>query len=531
MPLRPRFQNEREPVNRPLDRTQAVAVGLAAQQELARRGLVDFAQRMIPDFKTTKHLEHLAGLLESVERGELRRLLVTLHPGSGKSVLLQAFASWCLGRNPRRKIIAASAGAELAERNSRASRALFSEPSWPFDVELSKATTAMNRWDTTQGGGLFAIGVGGGITGWRASEILLDDLQNDALSVTERDTLWKSFREVLMPRLEPNGAIVLIQQRWGEDDLPGRIMESPDGADWHVVRLPAIAEPDDPLGRQVGESLWPQRWPLVEFERQRVAMGSRAFECAFQGNPVPAEGNLIKAEWLQRYDVPPTHFMKVVSWLDAAAKTGVRNDYSAIVKIGVTKNAFFVLDVWRGKVEFPALLRRVDALKDEDPAPSTIYVEDTSNAVALIQAVKSETRMPIVAVQAKGSKESRAEGVTGILEAKKVFLPNDAPWLLDFERELLAFPAGKHDDMVDAFVGALSQVAPKPNRSWIFSFDDTGISEIEGATPEETEQWRERARQDKAEDTAREAAEGALIPAPSNIGGVCIADFIRGVTK
>jgi predicted phage terminase large subunit-like protein len=229
--------------------------------------------------------------------------------------------------------------------------------------------------------------------------------------------------------------------------------------------------------------------------------------------------------------VPPTHFMKVVSWLDAAAKTGVRNDYSAIVKIGVTKNAFFVLDVWRGKVEFPALLRRVDALKDEDPAPSTIYVEDTSNAVALIQAVKSETRMPIVAVQAKGSKESRAEGVTGILEAKKVFLPNDAPWLLDFERELLAFPAGKHDDMVDAFVGALSQVAPKPNRSWIFSFDDTGISEIEGATPEETEQWRERARQDKAEDTAREAAEGALIPAPSNIGGVCIADFIRGVTK
>jgi predicted phage terminase large subunit-like protein len=476
---------------------------------------------MIPDFQTARHLEHLAELLESVERGELRRLLVTLHPGSGKSVLLQAFASWYLGRKPRAKIIAASAGAELSERNSRASRAFFSDSPWPFDVELSKATTAMNRWDTTQGGGLFAIGVGGGITGWRGNLLLLDDLQNDALSTTERDSLWQWFREVLMPRLEPAGAVVMVQQRWGPDDLPGRIMDSPEGPDWHVVRLPAIAEANDPLDRKVGESLWPRRWPLEELQRQKIAMGSRAFECAFQSNPIPLEGNLFKSAWLQRYDAPPVHFTKVVCWLDAAAKTGVRNDYSAIVKIGVTKNAYFVLDVWRGKVEFPALLRRVDALKDEDPAPSTIYVEDTSNAVALIQAVKSETRMPIVAVQAKGSKESRAEGITGILEAQKVFLPKEAPWLLDFERELLAFPAGKHDDMVDAFVGALSKVAPKPNRGFFIAFGDDGSFDC--GTPEETAYWREFCKQRDAEDAAREAAEGALLPSPVGGGGVGMA--------
>jgi predicted phage terminase large subunit-like protein len=500
-----------------LDTTTSTAIGRAAEQELARRGLIDFAKLLVPGFQSATHLELLAELLEKVEGGRQKRLLCVTHPGSGKSTLLQAFASWVLGRNPRRKIIAASAGAELAERNSRASRGLFSDSSWPFDVELSKDTTAMNRWTTTQGGSFAAFGVGSQVTGWRADLFVLDDLQNDALSVTERDGLWKWFREVLMPRLEPNGAIVLIQQRWGEDDLPGRIMESEEGKDWHVIRLPAIAEANDALGRKVGESLWPSRWPLPELQRQRIAMGSRAFETAFQGNPVPAEGNLIKAEWLQRYDVAPTQFTKVVCALDAAAKTGVRNDASAIVKLGVTKNAYFVLDVWAAKVEFPALIRRVDALKDEWPAPSAVYCEDASNATALIQAMKNETRSPIVPVTAKGSKESRVEGITGLLEAHRVFLPSEAPWLLEFERELLSFPAGKHDDMVDAFALALAQVAPRP-RSWLFSWGAGGASEVELDSPEATAEFREFDKEKTAEERDRAIAAGTYGGRPNEYG-------------
>lgn len=455
------------------------AVAEAAREELARQCLIDFAQRLLPDFKPTRHLQHLAGLLESVERGETRRLLVTLFPGSGKSTLLQCFASWYLGRNPRRKILTCSAGAELAERNSRESRALFTSSAWPFDVELSKDTTAMNRWSTKQSGSLAAFGVGTVVTGWRANLFVLDDLQNDALSVTEREQLWSWYREVLMPRLEPGGAIVLIQQRWGEDDLPGRIVAAPDGGDWEVVRMPALAEENDPLGRSVGESLWPERWPVAELERKRISMGSRAFQCAFQGNPVPAEGNLIRAEWLQRYDVAPASFTKVVCALDAAAKTGVRNDYSALVKLGVTETGYFLLDVWRDKVKFPQLLRRIKHLEVEHPAPSVIYVEDTSNAVALIQQLRQETALPIVPISAKGSKESRVEGITGTLEAKRVFLPNEAPWLLDFERELLSFPLARHDDMVDAFTLALSQVTVRDEAVWSFSEVGPGEGSID----------------------------------------------------
>ncbi len=436
---------------------KALAVGHAAQEELARRGLLDFAQRLIPDFQSVRHLRYLAELLEAVERGDLRNLLVTLHPGSGKSTLLQAFASWYLGCHPRRKIITASAGAELAERNSRASRELFMDAAWPFhDVELSRATTAQNRWDTTRGGGLVALGVEGIITGWRADLLILDDLQEDALSSGERAKLWTWYCDVLMPRLNPGGAIVLIQQRWGEDDIPGRVLEAPDGAEWVAVRLPAIAEENDPLGRSPGESLWPEKWPIEELERRR-RKNRRGFECGYQGNPVPAEGNLIKAEWLQRYAFAPA-FTRVVCALDAAAKTGVRNDYSAIVKIGITRNAYYVLGVWRDRVEFPSLLKHVRELEREDPEPTTIYIEDTSNATALIQQLKEESRLAVVPVAVKSSKESRVEGITGALEAKRVFLPYEAPWLLDFERELLSFPLARHDDMVDAFTLALTKL-------------------------------------------------------------------------
>jgi predicted phage terminase large subunit-like protein len=460
---------------------EIIEAGYAGEKELASRHLIDFAQRLVSGFHAAAHLRYLAELLESVERRERSRLLVTLFPGSGKSTLLQAFVSWHLGRRPGAQILAASNSELLAERNSRFARDLFANPRWPFpDVSLNKDTTAVHRWSTTSGGSFTAFGAGSIITGWRADLLLLDDVQKDALSISERDSLWEWYSGVLLDRLNPGGAIVLINQRWNSDDIVARILDAPDGHEWEVVRLPAIAEANDPLGREPGESLWPEKWPKEELERRRASR-PRKFECQYQGNPVPLEGDFFDTEWFkQRYDAAPTDFTKVVCFVDSAAKTGERNDYSVILKLGVTKNEYFVLDVWRAKVEFPALLRRVDALAAEDPAPSTVYAEDTSNATALIQAMQSETRAPIVAVKVKGSKEARAESVTGICEAKKVFLPKDAPWLLDFERELFSFPGGKHDDQVDAFVGALSQVAMRKASSY---FAEVGYGEPESRQP------------------------------------------------
>ncbi len=455
------------------------AVAAAAKEELARRSLLDFCKLMIPGFQAPPHIKYIAELLESVERGKQRKLLVSLHPGAGKSVLLQAFVAWYLGKHPTHRIITASAGAELAERNSRASRGFFTDSAWPFDAGLSKDTTAMNRWNTTAGGGVFACGVLGLISGWRSSgPIVLDDIQNDALSVGERESLWDWYRSVLLARREPGAGIVVIQQRWGSDDLPARLLESAEGKEFLHVALPAIALENDPLGRKIGKSLWPSRWPLAELENQRVAMGSRAFETAYQGLVTPAEGNLIKREWLQYYDQPPTEFTKVVCGIDAAAKTGIHNDESCIVKIGVTKNGYYLLDCWTARVEFPDLLKRVIALEDEDPKPSVVYVEDASNATAMLQVLKTSSRIPVVGVTAKGSKLSRVEACTGVFESKKVFFPHEAPWLLTLEGQLLGFPGAKRDDAVDALCLGLSQVSNrKMSKNFWFTFGGNGPDE------------------------------------------------------
>jgi predicted phage terminase large subunit-like protein len=429
----------------------------AASAELARRGLLDFARRMYPQFQAAPHLRKLAEILEHVESGELPRVIIALHPGSGKSTMLQLFAAWALGRKPERRLIATSAAERLVVRNSRAVRDLFEQSEWPFNARLDENATAAAVWETSAGGGLFATGVGGTITGWRGDLIVCDDLEDGQSTKLELDGLEDWFRSKLLTRLEPGAPIVVVQTRWPNDDLPRRLLKGPRGHEWRYVRMPALAEEDDDLRRKVGEALWPQRFDVAALEAIREDIGSRHFAAQYQGAPTTDGGNLIRIEWFGRYAQAPANMTRVVCALDAASKTGVRNDYSAIVTIGATEGAFFVLDVVRRRVEYPELLRMV-AAEYEKHRPSAIYAEDTSNATALIQELSRESHLPVVAVKAVGSKESRVESVSGTIEAGKVYLPTSAPWLADFENEAAEFPVGDHDDMVDAFTMALSQL-------------------------------------------------------------------------
>ncbi len=405
-----------------VDKSQARAIAAAAQAELARRSLLDFARHMYPPFQAPEHLRYLADILERVERGELRRVIASLHPASGKSTLLQFFAAWFLGRDPKRKIIATSAAERLVVRNSRAVRDCFAEPAWPFDAKLDASATAQTQWETSEGGGLFGIGVGGTITGWRAPLLLCDDLEDGQSSKVELDSLEDWFRGKALTRLEPGGAVVIVQSRWPNDDLPRRLMAGARGSEWHYVRMPALAEDDDLLGRKPGEALWPQRFDAAALEAIREDIGSRHFAAQYQGAPMLGGGNIIRSEWFERYVQRPEHFKTTVCALDAAAKTGVRNDYSAIVTMGATDSAFYVLDVVRRRVEYPDLLRMAKAAYERHE-PSRFFVEDTSNAVALIQQLRSESLLPIVPVKPVGSKESRVEAVSGTIEAGRVYLP------------------------------------------------------------------------------------------------------------
>ncbi len=436
-----------------------IALAQAANRELACRSLVDFGRRMVPRFEAPAHIELMCDLLERVERGEIRRLMVNMPPRHAKSTTSsQLFPAWYIGRNPSKNVILASYGAELAERNSRAARAIVTDDRWPFETRISPDSTAMNRWNVIEGGGVFAIGVGGGVTGRGADVLILDDVAHDSGSEAEREAAYVWYSEVAVPRLEPSAAILAIGTRFHEDDLFGRILAGPGAKDWTIIRLPAFAEENDPLNRRIGGPLWPARVKKSDLDERREIMGARAFESQFQQNPLPAAGNLFKAEWLtHRYEAVPED-LNVIFGLDAASKTGIANDFSAIAVVASSATHHYVLDVIRRKVDFPGLRRMVIAAY-EQYRPKTIYIEDAANAVGLIQEFRRETSLPIVAEQPKGAKHARMEAQTGLFESGKVLLPHDrlgAQWMLDFEREMLAVPGGKHDDQVDALVLALS---------------------------------------------------------------------------
>jgi predicted phage terminase large subunit-like protein len=515
-----------------LDKSDALALGREAKNELSRRRLLDYCTLMDRRYESARHLKLLADRLEALERRDIRRLIVAMPPRHGKSRMCsQLFPSWLLGRRPEGSIVLASYGSELAEQNSRRVRELLGEATYPFEAAVSSDSRAVNRWQTTAGGVVIAAGVGSALTGFGADAMIVDDPIADRASAESpavRNATWDWFSDVARTRLHAGAIQLLIATRWHEDDPTGRILNSPMAKEWEFLSLPALRDDEpDPLGRDPGEPLWPERYPASELPSvERGEITSRSFAALYQQRPVPAEGHVFKTAWFEnRYTELPSHFTKIVCWLDAAAKTGVRNDYSAIVKIGVSNNAYFILDVWRDRVEFPGLIRRVGMLPDEELAPSTIYVEDTSNAVALIQAVKSETHMPIVAVPAKGSKESRAEGVTGVCEAQKVFLPREASWLTDFERELFGFPAVKNDDMVDAFIGALSKIAMQP-RAMSWTWGANGVEDIYDGTPGGAKEWREFCKKRDAEEAARQEA---LLPAPTSGGmGLALSSIIKG---
>jgi predicted phage terminase large subunit-like protein len=292
-----------------------------------------------------------------------------------------------------------------------------------------------------------------------ASVLIVDDALHDALSESEAETAWRWYSEVAVPRLEPGGATIMIGARFSEQDLCGRILASDDGPNWHVVNLPALAEgADDPLGRKPGEALWPERFSVEELAERRVRMGSRAFGAQFQQDPVPATGGMFQASWFRRrYGILPINLTRIQA-VDGAWKTGVSNDYSCLATWATDGVEFFLLDVWRRKVEFHDLKRRVVEEYDRHD-PSAVFVEAAASGLALISELRRTTGIPIIARTPLGSKEARAERVTPLFEAGKVLLPQSAPWLDEWIKEHLRFGAGAtHDDQVDTTSLALHEL-------------------------------------------------------------------------
>tara|TARA_Y100000310_G_scaffold317685_1_gene370823 strand:+ start:4656 stop:5960 length:1305 start_codon:yes stop_codon:yes gene_type:complete len=433
----------------------------------------------MPTYESAAHLQTIAHKLEAVERGEIKRLIVLAPPRHGKSeIISKRFPCWYLGRHPTSFIVQVGYSEAIALVHSRQARDIFvtSEMAQVFpEVQyrperagqeiIIPQRQAAHEWGTQQRGSYYAVGIGGSLTGRGFDIGIIDDPVKDAEeagSAVIRDRIWDWYRTVFRTRANPDAAIIVIMTRWHQDDLVGRLLNQSRedrGSDiWEILSLEAIDN--------AGKALWGTRYPIEVLDRIKASIGSRAFTSLYQGNPVAAEGNIIKREWWKYYKVRSEYTRLVQSW-DTAFKAGQANDYSVCTLWGESNSHFDLIDVWRERVEFPEMERAVIAAYDRDK-PSVVLIEDAASGQSLIQTLKKETRLPIKPVKADKDKVARANAVTPLIEAGRVRLPERASWLHNFVEEVSAFPSGEHDDQVDTMTQALNYMAGRPEKQVLF---------------------------------------------------------------
>ena len=414
----------------------------------------------------TPHLDLISRKVSSLAEKPLR-LIVSLPPRHGKSELLSHWTPvWFLANWPHKRVGLASYAADFAEGWGRKARDSVVENQTQMGLRVRDDLNRASQWQLSAGGGMMTAGVGGPFTGYGFDLLILDDpIKNrqEADSITMRTHLWEWWRSTARTRLEPGGSVIIVATRWHEDDLIGLLLsdeflEGEEASDrWEHIRLPALAEPGDPLGREEDAPLWPRRYDASALAAARVDVGPQDWPGLYQQRPSRQGGSVFRDQWwVFEEKVEPGE--RVFQFWGTAFKTGEQNDYSVCCTMTTTPDGYAVLDVWRDRVEYPDLLKAMKSLAERHPKVSAIFVEDAASGQFVVQSLRRETRLPVLPAKPIGDKVLRANKVTGTVEAHNVMLPRTAPWLQAFREELAAFPKGVHDDQVDAFVGCLTQL-------------------------------------------------------------------------
>lgn len=438
------------------------------------------------------HIDVICDALMDMLLGRRNRLIVNIPPRYMKSIICSiAFPAFILGHNPKASIICVSYNDDLANNLALKCRQVM-ESSWYQELfpgtRISKNKKSIADFETTKGGGRFSTSIGGTLTGRGGDYLIIDDpiKPTDAVSETVRTKANEWFGNTLYTRQNDknNGKIVVIMQRLHDDDLTGYLLTSDES--YRHICLPAIAEQDEEwrignkiIVRRKGEALHPERENLDMLRYAREQMGEYAFSGQYQQNPAPLDGGIIKASWFKYYNKEELFkYIKdgtirlkslVFSW-DTACKVAEHNDYSVcIVALVDTSHRYYIIDVYRERLEFPFLNTQVlnlyEKYKNLFKATIRILVEEHSSGISLIQNLKGKV-YKIIGVKPEHDKASRLMAVSHFIENGSCLFPDDNPdWWETLRHELLRFPNGKHDDQCDA----LSQLLGNPPK--ITAFD------------------------------------------------------------
>ncbi len=283
------------------------------------------------------------------------------------------------------------------------------------------------------------------------------------------------------------GRILLIMTRWAFNDIASYLLNELAHEKWHVLNCPAIAEKGDILGRAPGEALWPEKYPLKRLHSIKQSVQADDWTSLYQQRPLPKDGGLIKLPWFNDYDPHKMRFLadkliagqsipdelklfsKIVISLDTAYKPEQINDPSALTVWGYHKNRQYLLEADTKRLEFPQLKTWVQAYHDKyrkwHMGPVPILIEDAASGQSLIQVLKQQTNIPVIAIHPDKSKLVRMEHISDYVQGGRVFLPERARWLTDFTTQVAQFPYGPHDDLCDSMSQYLKWVyKPKKRR-------------------------------------------------------------------
>lgn len=398
-------------------------------------------------------------IADTIQAGIMKgggRFIVNIPPRHGKSSSISHWLpTWYLDMFPHRHVILASYGEKLASDWSRKVRdeLNLNPKAW---TRVSKNKDSAADWRTTSGGGMRAAGVGGPIIGFGAHLFLIDDPHKsraEVYSPTLRNKVIDWFCADVYSRLEPGATIVLIMQRWHEKDLTGYLKNEHED-DWQVIKMPALAESDDPLGREPGEALIPERYDVAALEATKRAVGSVTWAGMFQQRPAPAEGNIVLRDWFKYYLKYPTDIKRVVvSWDMSFKKEGKS---WCVGQAWYKKGArHYLLAQERGKWDFTTALKKVIAFHNHCTETWThvkeTLIEEAANGVAIISTVKG--RLPRVhPILARVSKMERLSNAAPSIENGDVWLPDKsiAPWVDDLVEEVVTYPNAENDDQMDS---------------------------------------------------------------------------------
>jgi len=390
-------------------------------------------------------------------------------PRHGKTELIgKHFPLWCFDRfqdDPTWRFTLTSYSSSFAAGWGGQARDLCSEHSASLGFGISPSVRAGSEWRTTTGQTMYSTGVDGALTGLGANVLVVDDpIPNweKAYSRAYRDKVWAWYLSTAYTRLEPGGSIIVVQTRWHDDDLVGRLLrEMAKGGDqWEVITFPAIAEAGDPLGRAPGEPLWAERYSLEDLRAIELAVGPFVWAGLFQQRPRPAGGLMFAADrWRYYLFPPPLHtFDRIIQSWDMSFEDARTSDYVCGGVWGIRQAEAYLLDLVRDRMSFDRAVRAVRDMCALYPTSSGVFVEKAANGAAIVSHLERE--IPgLIAVPPVGSKEARAAAVQPFQVAGNIYIPHPdrVRWAAGFVAELEAFPNGENDDQVDMFSLALAQ--------------------------------------------------------------------------